>query len=161
MNLEAAEVLPDEAVLELEITANRPDALSHLGIAREVAAHYGVPLRKPEVLELPVQAGPSGGVRIDIQDPTLCPRYCALVVEGVRVGPSPAWLATRLERAGIRPINIMVDITNYVLAAVGHPLHAFDLDKVHDRTIVVRQARAGRRCAPWTAWSAPSRATNA
>ena len=145
MNLEAAEVLADEAVLELEITANRPDALSHLGIAREVAAHYGIPLRKPALLELPVQSGGSGAVRIEIQDPVLCPRYCALVVEGVNAGPSPEWLATCLERSGIRPVNIMVDITNYVLAAVGHPLHAFDLDTVHDHTIVVRQARQGER----------------
>lgn len=145
MNLEAAEVLDDEAVLELEITANRPDALSHLGIAREVAAHYGIPLRQPEILELPVQDGGSEAARIDIQDPALCPRYCALVVEGVKIGPSPDWLARRLERSGIRPINIMVDITNYVLAAVGHPLHAFDLDKIRDRTVVVRRAVAGEK----------------
>ncbi len=145
MNLEAAEVLADEAVLELEITANRPDALSHLGIAREVAAHYGIALRPPEVLELPVLSGGSGAARITIQDPALCPRYCALVVEGVKIGPSPPWLVRRLELAGIRPINVMVDITNFVLAAVGHPLHAFDLDKLSERTVIVRRARAGEK----------------
>jgi phenylalanyl-tRNA synthetase beta chain len=145
MNLEASEVLPDETVLDLEITANRPDALSHLGVARELAARYGVPLRKPEGLELPVSAEPCGGVKIVIEDPLLCPRYCGLVVEDARAVPSPAWLVRRLERAGIRPINALVDITNYVLAAVGHPLHAFDLDRLGERTFIVRRARAGER----------------
>jgi phenylalanyl-tRNA synthetase beta chain len=147
MNLEASEVLDDDVVLELEITANRPDALSHLGIAREVAAKCGVPLKKPAVLELPVSdmsdASDRSDIRIRIEDAELCPRYGALVVEDVKIGPSPDWLARRLERAGIRPINVMVDITNYVLAAVGHPLHAFDLDLLADRTIIVRKARAG------------------
>jgi phenylalanyl-tRNA synthetase beta chain len=145
MNLEASEVLADDAVLELEITANRPDALSHLGIAREVAVHCGVPLRKPELLELEVaeKSDPSGmsDVKIIIENPDLCPRYCALVVEDVRIGPSPEWLAKRLELAGIRPINCMVDITNYVLAAVGHPLHAFDLDRLAEGTVRVRGAK--------------------
>lgn len=145
MNLEASEVLPDETVLELEITANRPDALSHLGVARELAARYGVPLRKPEGLDLPVDAGPRGDVKIVVEDPHLCPRYCGLVVEDARAVPSPEWLARRLERAGIRPINALVDVTNYVLAAVGHPLHAFDLDRLAERAVIVRRARAGER----------------
>ena len=151
MNLEASEVLADDVALELEITANRPDALSHLGIAREVAAHCGVPLRKPEFLELPIRssAGPGlsgiSGASIQVLDPALCPRYCGLVVEDVKIGPSPEWFSKRLERVGIRPINIMVDITNYVLAAVGHPLHAFDLDLLADHTIVVRKAAAGEK----------------
>jgi phenylalanyl-tRNA synthetase beta chain len=135
----------DDVVLEVNVTPNRPDALSHLGIARELAAVLGVPVRLPAPA-LREGGGPAAdAVRVRIEAPEKCGRYAARVIEGVTIGPSPAWLARRLERCGIRSISNVVDATNYVLLELGHPLHAFDLDKVAGREIVVRTARPGER----------------
>jgi phenylalanyl-tRNA synthetase beta chain len=131
----------DDVILELEITPNRPDCMSMIGVAREVAALYGTGLKVPDIglqtdeLESPVE--------IDVQDPLGCPRYLARYLEEVTVGPSPAWMAARLLAAGFRPISNIVDATNYVLLETGQPLHAFDAARVAHDTIVVRRARDG------------------
>jgi phenylalanyl-tRNA synthetase beta chain len=138
--------------LDVEITANRGDLLSHRGLARELAAAGdgelapeplpGVGAVDWRLLSDPAVAS-AGGVSVAIQDPDLCSRYFGAVVRGVRVGPSPAWLASRIRAAGSRPINNVVDATNYVLLELGQPLHAFDLSKLGGRAIVVRRAREG------------------
>lgn len=133
----------DAAVLDLDVGSNRPDAMNHVGIARELAAALRRPLALPpsRLSESGEQASSAASITVDAPD--LCPRYCARVIRGVKVGPSPAWMAARLEACGIRPINVVVDVTNYVLLELGHPLHAFDLDLLEGRRIVVRRARAG------------------
>jgi phenylalanyl-tRNA synthetase beta chain len=133
----------EDVVLEVNVTPNRPDALSHLGIAREVAAFTGGRVRLSAAR--PAEAGgpAAEAVKVRIEAPEKCPRYAARVVEGVRIGPSPLRLARRLESCGVRSINNVVDATNLVLLEMGHPLHAFDLEKVAGREIVVRTARPG------------------
>jgi len=132
-----------DAVIDFEITANRPDCLSMIGLAREVATRYGTTLRDPQVAAL----GASDPGRLDpltvrVEHTTGCPRYCAAVADVV-IGPSPPWLAHRLTAAGIRSINNIVDITNYVLVELGHPLHAFDLARLGGQALQIRAARAG------------------
>ena len=135
----------DDVLLEVNVTPNRPDALSHVGIAREVAAAFGRKVALP-ASRLAEGGGPAAdAVRVRIEAPEKCHRYAARVVEGVRIGPSPGWLARRLEACGIRSISNVVDVTNFVLLELGHPLHAFDLDKVAGREIVVRTAGPGER----------------
>jgi phenylalanyl-tRNA synthetase beta chain len=133
----------DAEVLELAVPPNRPDALSVYGLARETAALFGLPLRAyPEgVAERGAPAADTIG--IEVADPPGCPRYVARLIRGVRMGPSPMWLAARLRAAGLRPINVIVDITNYLMWELGQPLHAFDLDRVSGGRIVVRRARRG------------------
>ncbi len=142
----------DDWRLDVEVTANRGDLLSHLGLARELAAAEDGEVRlelvagAPEVaLELLSHESEvsAGGVIVRILDPDLCFRYLGAVVRGIRVGPSPAWLASRIRAAGSRPINNVVDATNYVLLELGQPLHAFDLEKLGGNTIEVRRAREG------------------
>jgi phenylalanyl-tRNA synthetase beta chain len=141
----------DDATLDVEITANRGDLLSHVGIARELASEGEGRVVLPESPGAPPVAATYaedahevavGGVTIRIEDPDLCGRYLGAVIRGVRVGPSPAWLQERLRGAGARPINNVVDATNYVLLELGQPMHAFDLDHLAGSTIVVRRARA-------------------
>ncbi len=135
-----------EAVLELELTSNRPDCFSIYGIAREVAAAAGVELMPPPT------AGPAafGGapaadaVAVEIADPDLCPRYGATVIRGVAMGDSPPWLKARLTHAGMRPISNVVDVTNYVMLAWGQPLHAFDAAKIRGDRLIARRADGGR-----------------
>jgi phenylalanyl-tRNA synthetase beta chain len=129
-------------VIDFEITANRPDCLSHIGIAREASAIWNLALQMPDLAMPP--AGPAEALEVRLDDPDLCPRYCAQVFE-VRVGPSPDWLATRLEAAGVRPINNVVDVTNYVMLELGQPMHAFDLERLAGRALVIRRARPGER----------------
>jgi phenylalanyl-tRNA synthetase beta chain len=129
-------------VIDFEITANRPDCLSHVGIAREASAIWGLRLQMPE-LTMPA-AGPPETLEVRIEDADLCPRYCAQVFE-VEIGPSPAWLTERLEAAGVRPISNIVDVTNYVMLELGQPMHAFDLERVAGRTLVIRRARPGEK----------------
>lgn len=132
-----------ETVLELEIRPNRPDALSVLGIAREVAALAGALVREPP-LDYEAHGPPVRRLAsVQVEAPDLCPRYVAAVVTGMRIGPSPGWMQRRLEAAGLRPINNVVDITNYVMLEMGQPLHAFDLHKLEGSSIVVRRAREG------------------
>jgi len=135
----------DDSILEIEITPNRPDALSVVGVAREVAALTGAPFRFPQVAvkEGEVEAGSLASV--EILDPDLCPRYAARVITGLTVKPSPPWLAQRLRAVGLRPINNLVDVTNYVLWEMGQPLHAFDYDTIAQHKIVVRRSRPGER----------------
>ncbi len=133
---------PPDAVLDLEITTNRPDCLSVLGIAREVATAYGTELRMPPATAAEPDPGAGDAIAITIEDPDLCPRYAGALAQ-VTVGPSPPWLARRLEAADVRPINNVVDVTNYVMLELGHPMHAFDLDRLAGPEIRVRRARAG------------------
>ena len=140
---EVASVEGDDPVIDFEITANRPDCLSMIGLAREVATRYGTSLREPHGADLgPPDASRLGPLTVTIENTAGCPRYCAAVAD-VTVGPSPAWLAARLAAAGIRSISNIVDITNYVLLELGHPLHAFDLATLAGSALHVRSARAG------------------
>lgn len=132
-------------VLEIEVTSNRPDCLSHIGIAREVAAIYGRPLRLPSVQRKLRPKQDKVPFTIEILDSDLCPRYCGMVMTGFQVASSPAWLCRRLECAGMRPVNNIVDITNYVLLEFGHPLHAFDFKRLQQGKIVVARASNGQR----------------
>jgi phenylalanyl-tRNA synthetase beta chain len=135
----------DDRVLDIEITPNRPDCLSVVGVARELAALTGGRLRPPVIPRREARESARSLVRVRVEAPDLCPRYTVRVISGVRVGPSPAWMAARLRACGLRPISNVVDVTNYVLWELGHPLHAFDGDRVTDATFVVRRARAEER----------------
>src|SRR5580693_4636436 len=132
-------------VLDAEITSNRPDCLGHYGIAREVATIYRLPLKpaQPKLKETAEKA--ADAARVDIEAPELCGRFTARVMRGVKVQPSPDWLRQRLEAIGQNSINNVVDITNYVMFELGHALHAYDLDKLNDRRIVVRKSKAGEK----------------
>ncbi|HEX72272.1 MAG TPA: phenylalanine--tRNA ligase subunit beta, partial [Candidatus Hydrogenedentes bacterium] len=133
----------DDVILEIEVTPNRGDWDCMIGVARELAAFYNTPCRIP-VLRLDETGEAATALSsVTIEDPEKCPRYIGRVLDGVRVGPSPDWLCRRLIAAGQRPINNIVDITNYVLLETGHPLHAFDYDKLAENRIVVRCARPG------------------
>ena len=133
----------EEAVLELDITSNRPDAMNHIGLAREIAAIFGRPLRIPAIEIAEDERDASTAASVEIEDPEGCPRYVGRVLLGVEVRPSPDWLRRRLELCGIRSINNIADLTNYVLLECGHPTHAFDLDTLNQHKVVVRRARAG------------------
>lgn len=142
LTLDAIDEAEEDTILELDITANRGDCLSHLGVAREVGAIYGTSVRVPEAqVTDPASAEPPIAVAIDAPD--LCGRYTARTIHGVTVGPSPAWMTRRLLLSGIRPINNIADITNYVLLELGQPLHAFDLARLGGREIRVRTATQG------------------
>ena len=134
-----------DTVFDFSLTPNRADLFSIVGIAREVAALTGASLREPA--RDYTAAGPpvEQGTSVTIEAPELCPRYTATIVRGLRLAPSPPWLQARLEAAGSRPINNVVDLTNYVMLELGQPLHAFDFDKLGGGRIVVRRARAGER----------------
>ncbi len=134
----------DDVILDLSVTPNRGDALSMIGVARDLAALLGRPLRRPEIT-LPPAAGADSGTRVslEIADPVACPRYAFAIVDGVQVAPSPAWLRARLEAIGQRSINNVVDVTNWVLFELGQPLHAFDLDRLRGQRILVRKAAPG------------------
>jgi phenylalanyl-tRNA synthetase beta chain len=132
-------------VLDAEVTANRPDWLGHYGVAREVAAIYRLPV-KPCDPKLKESGGKAAeATRVEIESPHMCGRYTARVLRGVKVGPSPDWLRQRLEAIGQNSINNVVDVTNYVMFELGQPLHAFDLDRLAERRIVVRVARPGEK----------------
>src|SRR5688572_23940237 len=131
-----------DTVIDFEVTANRPDCLSVLGLAREVATLYDRPIRLPSAdtgTLASIATGTSERLTVTIADRELCPRYAAAVAE-VRTATSPAWLVTRLQAAGVRPISPVVDVTNYVLIELGHPTHAFDLERLAGSEIVVRRA---------------------
>ncbi|HEY8862557.1 MAG TPA: phenylalanine--tRNA ligase subunit beta [Candidatus Dormibacteraeota bacterium] len=138
-------VIPNQAILEAEVTSNRPDCMGHLGVARELAAGLDRPLKRDFMPSFTGTANPPGRelVKVAIDDPDLCSRYIGCVVKGVKVGPSPDWLQRRLRACGVRPINNIVDITNYVLLEYAQPLHAFDLTKLAGPEIRVRRAHDG------------------
>lgn len=125
-------------VFELDVTANRPDALSHFGVAREISAIYGRSLRRPTSEVSPITELSASRASVEILVPELCQRYSAKVLSGVEVKPSPAWLCRRLELCGIRPVNNIADLTNYVLLEIGHPTHAFDLDLLDEAKVIIR-----------------------
>jgi len=139
----------NDVIMDLEITPNRPDCLSLLGIAREIGTTISFghtsrnPLRKPQIEVDEGEISITDLTAVEVQDPDLCPRYAARVIQGIEVSPSPDWLQNRLRAVGLSPINNVVDVTNLVLMELGQPLHAFDWHKLADRRIVVRRARSG------------------
>jgi phenylalanyl-tRNA synthetase beta chain len=143
--IDSIEETPAGPVLDAEITSNRPDCLGHYGIAREVATIYRLPLKpvQPKLKEIAEKA--ADATRVDIEAPELCGRFTARVMRGVKVRPSPEWLRQRLEAIGQNSINNVVDITNYVMFELGHPLHAYDLDKLNERRIIVRKSKPGEK----------------
>jgi phenylalanyl-tRNA synthetase beta chain len=143
--IDSVEETPAGPVLDAEITSNRPDCLGHYGIAREVATIYRLPLKpvQPKLKEIAEKG--ADAARVDIEASELCGRFTARVMRGVKVQPSPDWLRQRLEAIGQNSINNVVDITNYVMFELGHPLHAYDLDKLNERRIVVRKSKAGEK----------------
>jgi phenylalanyl-tRNA synthetase beta chain len=143
--VEGREEKDGDVILEIETYSNRPDTLGHLGMARELAAALGLRLKERSwpVSELTVRTADLADVQI--LDADLCPRYCGVVVKGVKVGPSPAWLQKRIESMGLHPINNVVDVTNYVLFSTSHPIHAFDLDKITGARVIIRRAKKGER----------------
>lgn len=139
-----------DTIIEFDLTPNRSDCLSHLGVAREVKAIWDRPLREPEFGEEPYIWEATGAASdaleaasLEVRDPEGCPRYAFAVADGIEVGPSPLWLKRRLAAVGVRSVNNIVDVTNYVLLDVGQPLHAFDLDELRGDQIVVRRAQPG------------------
>ena len=141
LSVASSSVLGTDRILELEVTTNRPDCLGHLGVAREVAAAYRKPLRARPVVVPESKESAREAISIEIADLGGCPRYCGRILQNLEVRPSPDWLAHRLESVGVRPINNVADVTNYVLMELGHPLHAFDLERLRGRKIIVRRAR--------------------
>ena len=139
----------------LDVPPSRADLLSHEGIAREIAAATGRPLQRPAIegagsgpeatFATHAREGVTAGVRVCVDDAEGCPRYCAVVIRGVTVGPSPSWLVQRLEGAGVRSISNIVDVTNYMLHGFGQPMHAFDLTKLGGQAVVVRKAKGGEK----------------
>src|SRR5688500_6862716 len=140
-SLSGREADANDWVFEINVTPNRGDCLSVLGLAREVAALTGRPLRDSPS-DSPMKVTQClGTVGIKIVNPELCSRYSAMVVENVRIGQSPKWMQQRLEACGFRSVNNVVDVTNYVMLEIGQPLHAFDLDRLTSGQIVIRQSR--------------------
>lgn len=140
---EQCEERPLVPVLDTYITPNRGDCLSILGVAREAAALYNVPLTHSNGTVSRSVGSDLDGIHVTIEAPDLCPRYAARIVRNVKIGPSPGWMQARLKSAGQRPISNVVDVTNYVMLELGQPLHAFDLDKIEGKRIIVRRARTG------------------
>ena len=135
----------DDVVFEIGITPNRPDCLSLTGVAREVAALSGTSVKYPDLSVSETGEGIESLASVELLDPEKCPRYSCRVIKGVKIGPSPKWLKTRLESSGIRAINNVVDVTNYVLLELGQPLHAFDYNLLSDHKIIVRAAKDGEK----------------
>jgi phenylalanyl-tRNA synthetase beta chain len=136
------------AVIDAEVSSNRPDSLSHYGIAREISAVYKLPLKpvpQAKLAESTAAGKASDAVKVEIQSPELCGRFTARVIRGVKIAPSPSWLRERLEASGVASISNIVDATNYVMLELGQPTHAYDYDKIRDHRIVVRTSRAGEK----------------
>jgi len=145
--VDALESTGDDSIFELDVATNRPDCLSHFGVAREVAVVYNERL-KPPVFDFREGSQHAGDIfSISIADPDLCARYCGRYIAGVKIGPSPDWLKNRLEAIGVRSINNVADITNYVMFELGQPLHAFDADTLGGRQIIVRRAEFDEKIA--------------
>jgi phenylalanyl-tRNA synthetase beta chain len=143
--VEGLEERDGDAVLDVEVTTNRPDCMNHLGLAREIAVLFDRPLRWPETAPVEESGAVRQAAEVEIVEDVFCPRYVARVVKGVRIGPSPEWLRRRLQSIGLRPINNVVDVTNFVLWELGQPLHAFDLETLSGRRILVRLGRGGEK----------------
>jgi len=143
--VDGIERVRDDHILDFDLTSNRPDALSHLGIAREAALACGTSLKTRALTLNETDERAKSIASVEILDPDLCPRYAARVVRGVKVAPSPKWLTDRLESIGQRSVNNVADVTNYVMFEMGQPTHAFDLSLLHGRRIIVRRPRAGEQ----------------
>ena len=143
LGVEAVETESGEPVLDVEVTTNRPDCLNHYGVAREVATLFRADLKALDIKVKESSEPAAKAAAVEIEEPELCRRYCGRVLRGIRIGPSPEWMVKRLAAAGVRSINNVTDVTNYVLMELGHPLHAFDLDKLHQKKIVVRRGHQG------------------
>lgn len=135
----------DDVILELELTPNRADCLSMVGVAREVSAVLGTDFRPPRISVPETSEKIDGLVKVVIEAPELCNRYIGRLVRNIKVGPSPEWMQQRLRAAGVRPISNIVDVTNYVMMELGQPLHAFDFDKIQEQIIIVRRAGEGEK----------------
>src|ERR1700694_4644351 len=144
-NIAGVENGPHGTVIDAEVSSNRPDCLGHYGIAREVGAIYKLPLKHVAPKPPEAAAKASDGVKVEIQAPELCGRFTARIIRNVKIQPSPKWLKDRLEASGVASISNVVDISNYVMLELGHPLHTFDYDKVRDHKIVVRRAKPGEK----------------
>ena len=138
LNLEGISDVGGDIAIDLEVTSNRPDWLGHIGVAREIAVLYDKPLCLPD--PRPATSGPPVETQtgVSVEEPELCPRFTARAITGVKVRESPWWLRKRLETIGVRPISNIVDVTNYVMFECGQPLHAYDLDRLAERRLVVR-----------------------
>lgn len=145
LNLESVTSVGGDVAIDLEVTSNRADCLGHIGIAREIAVLFGKSLNMPDPRPKSGKTAVGQLTSVSINCPELCPRYTARVIRGVKVGPSPAWLAERLRTLGIAVINNVVDVTNYVLMECGQPLHAFDFAKLAGGKIIVRESRPGEQ----------------
>lgn len=135
----------DDTIIEVEVTPNRPDLLGMLGIAREVAAMLNTTYSKPKISFNETQPPTEKFISVEIQNPDLCPRYCARLVKNITLKPSPLWIQARLRACGLRPINNVVDITNYVMLEYGQPIHAFDFDQIAQHKIIIRTAKEGEK----------------
>ncbi|MGE5293494.1 MAG: phenylalanine--tRNA ligase beta subunit-related protein, partial [Solirubrobacterales bacterium] len=142
---EGIEHLADDAVIDVEVTSNRGDCLSHIGIARELAAATGKELRLPDVRLEETNRPASDFVQVEIRDPKACGRYTARIIEDVKIGPSPDWVRKRLEAVGMRSVNNVVDATNYAMMETGQPPHAFDYATLEGGNIIVRRAIPGEQ----------------
>ncbi len=140
LNHESTTMVGGDPIIDLEVTSNRGDCLGHIGVAREVAVLYGKKLKLPEIVLTEASTKASERIRLANEYIEGCPRYTARVIRGVKVGPSPDWLVRRLAAIGIKSVNNVVDITNFVMFECGQPLHAFDLAKIRDGQVVVRRA---------------------
>ena len=146
LNVPLTKIVNTDTVIDWEVTPNRPDWLSHYGIAREISAVSGAELKLPEMpIDVDSSKKVSDFIDISVQDTDLCPRYMGRVFTGVKIGPSPDWMVRRLEAVGLRSINNVVDITNYVMLEFGNPLHAFDLRTLEGGKIIVRRAAEGEK----------------
>ena len=143
--VDSSEQVDDDWVLDLEITSNRPDCLGHIGIAREIAAATNTALKMPPADFAEEGPAVTERTKVSNESPRFCSRYTARIIDGVTIGPSPDWMQRRLKAVGLRPINNVVDISNYVLMEIGQPLHCFDHDRLAEGRIVVRQGRPGEQ----------------
>ncbi len=145
LNHEETTPIGDDLAIDLEVTSNRPDCLGHIGVAREAAVLFDLPLKAGDPKPKEGKTSAAELTKVTIQSPALCPRYTARIVRGVKVKPSPKWLVDRLATLGIAAINNVADITNLVLMENGQPLHAFDFKKLDGGEIIVREARKGEK----------------
>ncbi|PKM51739.1 MAG: phenylalanine--tRNA ligase subunit beta [Firmicutes bacterium HGW-Firmicutes-7] len=135
----------DDIIVEYEVTSNRPDCFSVLGIAREAAATFNKAFKYPEMVYEEIKGNPSDYASVTIEDEKLCPRYIGKIIQDVKIAPSPKWLQQKLRAAGVRPINNIVDITNFIMIEMGQPMHAFDVETLEDKKIIVRKAKEGEK----------------
>lgn len=145
LNLEGVETVGDDTAIDLEVTSNRPDCLGHIGVAREISVLWQTPLKKPSAEPASTSRSAADQTSVTVECPALCPRYTARVIRGIKIGPSPDWLANRLRSLGIAVINNVVDISNYVMMECGQPLHTFDFGKLSGNKIIVRESTPGEK----------------